>query len=68
MRTAHGERELCVVLEEDGHSSTQVSKSEGFDVAVVDEDCALRWVIDARDQFQDRALSRSVHPNNDLVS
>jgi hypothetical protein len=68
MRTAHGEGELCVVLEEDGHSSTQVSKSESFDVTAVDEDCALRWVVDAGDQFQDRALSRSVHPNNDLLS
>jgi len=68
MRIAHRDGELCVVLEEDGHSSTEVSKSESFNITAVDEDCALGWVVDAGDQFQDRALSRSVHPNNDLLS
>jgi hypothetical protein len=48
---AYGEGEFRIVLEEDRHSSTEVSKSEGFDVAVVDEDGALCWVVDARDQF-----------------
>jgi hypothetical protein len=63
---AHGEGEVCVVLEEDGHGGTEVSQSESFDVSIIDEDGTFCWVVDAGDKFQDRTLSRAVCSDNDL--
>lgn len=59
---------MSVVLEEDGHGVTEVSQFKRFDVAIVDENGSFYWVIDAGDEFQDCALSRTVGPNNDLQS
>lgn len=59
---------MCVVLEEDGHGVAEVGQFECFDVAIVDENGSFYWVVDARDEFQNCALSRTVRPNNDLQS
>ena len=63
---AHGEGEVGIVLEEGGHGGAEISEFEGFDVTIVDEDGTLCYVVDAGDEFQDRALSRAIHPDNDL--
>ena len=63
---AYGETEVRVVLEEDGYYGTEVSEFESLDVAVVDEDSALCWVVDTGDEFQYRTLSRAVPPDDDL--
>jgi hypothetical protein len=55
-----------VVLEKGGHGSAEVGESEGLDIAVIDEDRALCWVEDTRDEFQYRTLSRAIPPDNDL--
>jgi hypothetical protein len=55
-----------VVLKKGGHGSAEVGKSEGLDVAVIDEDNALCRVVDTGHKFQYRTLSRSVSPDNDL--
>lgn len=54
------------VLKKDRHGSAEVSKSKGFDVTVVNKNCALYRVVDAGDKIQDRALSRAIRANNDL--
>lgn len=59
---------MSVVLEEDGHGVAEVGQFECFDVAIVDENGSFYWVVDARDEFQDCALSRTVCSNNDLQS
>jgi len=43
---AYGEGKVCVVLEEDGYCSTEISEFEGFDITVVNEDSTICGVVD----------------------
>lgn len=54
---AHREWKVGIVLEEDGNSTTEVGEAQGLDVNAIDEDGALRWVVEARDELEDGALA-----------
>ena len=60
------EREVRVVLEEHRHRLPEVCELERPDVVPVDEDRALRDVVQARRELEDRALTRAVRAYDDL--
>lgn len=57
---------MCVVLKEDGRRTTQIGQFKRFDILIVYENCTFGGIIQSRYQFQDGALSRTVHAYDDL--
>ncbi len=62
----YGEREMCVVLEEDGDCLAEVEELERADVVAVKQDLAIVGIIQARDQLEDSTLPGSIRTNNYL--
>ena len=62
---ADREREVCVVLEEDGDRGAKIDEAKCADVVAVEEDLARGGVVQAYGELEDRALARAVGADDD---
>ena len=62
---ADREREVCVVLEEDGDRGAKIDEAKCADVVAVEEDLARGRVVEAHGELEDGALARAVRADDD---
>lgn len=57
---------MCVILEEDGYSLTEIAQPELANIMAANENLAFLRIVESYDQLQDRAFSGAVGAHDDL--